>query len=145
VIVDLLFFTFKLSLGCLFSPHHVDQGGVQNFGRPRKSLFTRPTLLKSLSGDAELAGSARYCSVLSLAGVASNISPEKKRRLGGYMGFIRERGLAPLLQASAGNGKTYTAVMIAKSLGTLEGVKILAPTNKASLNIGVLRFTSSSK
>ncbi len=39
-----------------------------------------------------------------------------------------------LLQASAGNGKTHTAKMIAKSLG--KGVKILAPTNKTVLIIG---------
>ena len=39
-----------------------------------------------------------------------------------------------LLQASAGNGKTYTAKMIASKL---EGrVRIVAPTNKAGLNIG---------
>jgi ATP-dependent exoDNAse (exonuclease V) alpha subunit len=39
-----------------------------------------------------------------------------------------------LLQASAGNGKTYTAKMIASKLG--DQVKIIAPTNKAALNIG---------
>ena len=42
-----------------------------------------------------------------------------------------------LLQASAGNGKTYVAKQIAKKL--IEkgyGVKIIAPTNKAGLNIG---------
>lgn len=39
-----------------------------------------------------------------------------------------------LLQSSAGNGKTYTAKMIASKL---EGrVRIVAPTNKAGLNIG---------
>ena len=44
----------------------------------------------------------------------------------------RNKGL--LLQASAGNGKTYTAKMIASKL---EGrVRIVAPTNKAGLNIG---------
>lgn len=46
--------------------------------------------------------------------------------------FIENKGL--LLQASAGNGKTYTAKQIAKLLGKY--VKILAPTNKAALNIG---------
>ena len=46
--------------------------------------------------------------------------------------LVSKKGL--LLQASAGKGKTYTAKMIAKSLG--KGVKILAPTNKAALNIG---------
>ena len=59
VIEDFLLLSFKLILGCLFSPHHVNQGGVQK--TTRKSLFTNPTLLKSLSGDAELAGTARYC------------------------------------------------------------------------------------
>lgn len=44
----------------------------------------------------------------------------------------RNKGL--LLQASAGNGKTYTAKMIASKLG--DRVKIIAPTNKAALNIG---------
>ena len=44
----------------------------------------------------------------------------------------RNKGL--LLQASAGNGKTYTAKMIASKLG--DRVRIIAPTNKAGLNIG---------
>jgi hypothetical protein len=46
--------------------------------------------------------------------------------------MIDNKGL--LLQASAGNGKTYTAKMIASKLG--DRVKIIAPTNKAALNIG---------
>jgi hypothetical protein len=46
--------------------------------------------------------------------------------------MIENKGL--LLQASAGNGKTYTAKMIASKLG--DRVKIIAPTNKAALNIG---------
>lgn len=46
--------------------------------------------------------------------------------------LIKNKGL--LLQASAGNGKTYTAKMIASKLG--DRVKIIAPTNKAALNIG---------
>lgn len=46
--------------------------------------------------------------------------------------LIKNKGL--LLQASAGNGKTYTAKMIASKLG--KRVKIIAPTNKAGLNIG---------
>ena len=42
-----------------------------------------------------------------------------------------------LLQASAGNGKTYVAKQIAKKLMEKGyGVKIIAPTNKAGLNIG---------
>lgn len=45
--------------------------------------------------------------------------------------LIKNKGL--LLQASAGNGKTYTAKMIASKLG--DRVKIVAPTNKAALNI----------
>jgi hypothetical protein len=44
----------------------------------------------------------------------------------------RNKGL--LLQASAGNGKTYTAKMIASKLSGK--VRIIAPTNKAGLNIG---------
>jgi hypothetical protein len=48
---------------------------------------------------------------------------------------VENKGL--LLQASAGNGKTYTAIQIAKTLKDSGfGVKILAPTNKAALNIG---------
>jgi hypothetical protein len=56
--VSFLLISFKLSSGCLFRPHHVNQGGVQRL--PHKSLFTIPTLLKSLSGDAEVAGTTRY-------------------------------------------------------------------------------------
>ena len=53
IMVDFPLFHFKLSLGCLFSPHHVNQGGVQRI--PLKSFFTSSTLLKSLSVDTELA------------------------------------------------------------------------------------------
>jgi hypothetical protein len=49
-----------------------------------------------------------------------------------YNLLMKNKGL--LLQASAGNGKTYTAKMIASKLG--DRVKIIAPTNKAALNIG---------
>lgn len=45
--------------------------------------------------------------------------------------FLQNKGL--LLQASAGNGKTYTAKQI---ISKLKKVKVLAPTNKAALNIG---------
>jgi adenylate kinase family enzyme len=45
--------------------------------------------------------------------------------------FVEKGGM--LLQGNAGNGKTYVAKNIAKALGR---VKILAPTNKAALNIG---------
>lgn len=45
--------------------------------------------------------------------------------------FIRKGGL--LLQADAGCGKTYVAKKIANCL---DNVKIIAPTNKAALNIG---------
>jgi hypothetical protein len=58
VIVEFLLLSFKLNLGCLFSTHHVNQGGVQRL--PGKSLFTSHTLLKGLSGDAELADTVRY-------------------------------------------------------------------------------------
>jgi hypothetical protein len=57
--LPLALFQVEFKLGCLFSPHHVNQGGFQRL--PRKSLFTSPTLLKSLSGDADLAGTVRYC------------------------------------------------------------------------------------
>lgn len=49
------------------------------------------------------------------------------------MKVLTEKG-GLLLQANAGNGKTYCAKQIANKLGNK--VKILAPTNKASLNIG---------
>ena len=49
-----------------------------------------------------------------------------------YKLLDKNKGL--LLQASAGNGKTYTAKMIASKLGGR--VRIVAPTNKAGLNIG---------
>jgi hypothetical protein len=55
---DLPLLTFRLNSRCLFNPHHVNQGGVQR--RPLKSLFTRTTLLKTLSGDAELSVTVRY-------------------------------------------------------------------------------------
>ncbi len=38
VIVDFLFVCFKLILGCLFSPHHVNQGGVQKT-TPQVTLY----------------------------------------------------------------------------------------------------------
>ena len=56
--VSFLLLCLKLSLRCLFSPHYVK---VVSRRLPRKSLFTSPTLLKSLSGDAEVAGTVRYC------------------------------------------------------------------------------------
>ncbi len=43
--MSFLLISFNLSSGCLFRPHHVNQGGVQSL--PHKSLFTNPTLLKS--------------------------------------------------------------------------------------------------
>ncbi len=50
---------FQIEFWCLFSRHHVNQGGVQ---KPTPQVtFYLPTLLKSLSGDAEVAGTARYC------------------------------------------------------------------------------------
>ena len=42
-------------LGCLFRPHHVNQGGVQKTS-PQVTLHETPTLLKSLSGDTEMSG-----------------------------------------------------------------------------------------
>ncbi len=64
--VSFLLLFFKFTSGCLFSPRHVNQGGVQRL--PHKSLFTSlftsPTLLKGLSGDANVAGTARYCLVM---------------------------------------------------------------------------------
>ncbi len=62
VIVDFLLLSFKFTLGCLFSQHHVIK--VVSRRLPHKSLFTRPTLSKSLSGDAELEDTSRYCLVM---------------------------------------------------------------------------------
>jgi hypothetical protein len=47
VCVSFLLLCFKLNSGCLFSPHHVNQGGVQK-ATPHVTftLFTNPTLLK---------------------------------------------------------------------------------------------------
>jgi hypothetical protein len=52
--VDLPWLTFKLSLGFVFNPHHVNQGGVQKT-TPQVTLYKSYT--DSLSGDAELTGS----------------------------------------------------------------------------------------
>jgi hypothetical protein len=54
--VSFLLLSFKLSLGCLFRPHHLNQVSRK---LPRKSLFTRPTLLKSLSGNSLGCGGRR--------------------------------------------------------------------------------------
>jgi hypothetical protein len=55
--------SFKLSSGCLFSPHHVNQGGVQKATVPQVTLYEPHTseVLKGLSGDAEVASTVRYC------------------------------------------------------------------------------------
>ena len=48
MIVDFFFLlTFKLSLGCLFSPHHVNQGGVQKT-TPQVTLYKTHTGKESL-------------------------------------------------------------------------------------------------
>ena len=54
VCVSFLLLPCKLSLRCLFSQHYINQGGVQKVSK--KSLFTGPTLLKNLSGDAQQPG-----------------------------------------------------------------------------------------
>jgi hypothetical protein len=59
---DFPLLTFKLSLRCLFSPHHVNQGGVQKTN-PQVTLYKPHTAKESL-GDAELAGTDRYCLVM---------------------------------------------------------------------------------
>jgi hypothetical protein len=76
VIVFFLFLYFKLSLGCLYNTHHVNQGGVQK--TTPKSLFTSLKLLKSLSGDAE----ELIPSSLKIKNKLTNIQPEKKRHDG---------------------------------------------------------------
>ncbi len=57
--MSFLLISFKLSSGCLFRPHQVMSRRLT-----RKSLFTSPTLLKSLSGDTEVAESVRCCLVI---------------------------------------------------------------------------------
>ncbi len=47
VIVDFLLLSFKLSLGYLFSPHHVNQGGVQKT-TPQVTLYKSHTAKESL-------------------------------------------------------------------------------------------------
>ena len=46
VIVDFLLISFKFSLGCLFSPHHVNQGGVQKT-TPQVTLYKSHTVNES--------------------------------------------------------------------------------------------------
>jgi hypothetical protein len=50
--VSFLLLSFKLSSGCLFSPHHVNQGDVQKVTSPRAPHCWR----RCLSGDTEVAG-----------------------------------------------------------------------------------------
>jgi hypothetical protein len=47
VIVDFLLLSFKLILGCLFSPHHVNQGDVQKT-TPEVTLYKSDTAKESL-------------------------------------------------------------------------------------------------
>ena len=47
VIVDFLLLSFKLILGCLFSKHHVNQGGVQTT-TPQVTLYKPDTAKESL-------------------------------------------------------------------------------------------------
>ena len=47
VCVSFLLPSFKLSLGCLFSPHHVNQGGVQKT-TPLVTLYKPDTAKESL-------------------------------------------------------------------------------------------------
>ncbi len=52
VIVDFLLFSFKLILGCLFSPHHVNQGGVQKT-TPQVTLYKPDTTKERKSWQAQ--------------------------------------------------------------------------------------------
>jgi hypothetical protein len=88
VIVDFLFLSSKLILGCLCLAH-ITSIKVVSKRLPHKSLFTSPTLLKSLSGDADLVGkntssSASNSSPLrgSDKNKLTNIPPEKKMEWG---------------------------------------------------------------
>ena len=47
MIVDFLLLSFKLNLGCLFSPPHVNQGGVQKT-TPQVTLYKHHTAKESL-------------------------------------------------------------------------------------------------
>jgi hypothetical protein len=55
----------------------------------RKSLVTKPTLLKSLSGDAEVAGTARYC----LAGFAGIITVSQSASAFVHLVFKKKKGV----------------------------------------------------
>jgi hypothetical protein len=46
-VVSFLLLSFKLSLGCLFRPHHVNQGGVQKI-TPQVTLYESHTTEESL-------------------------------------------------------------------------------------------------
>jgi hypothetical protein len=60
VIVDVLLLPFKLTLGCLFSPHHVIQGDVLKT-TPQVTLNKTHSAEESLRRRKKLAGTARYC------------------------------------------------------------------------------------
>ncbi len=57
---------------------HITSIKVLSRSLPRKSLFTSPTLLKSLSGDAEVAGTARCCLTIRLV-VTSDLTSAWRR------------------------------------------------------------------
>ena len=59
VCVSLQLISFKLSSGYLFSPHHVNQGGVQK-ATPQVTLYEPHTAEESLRRH-RVAVSARYC------------------------------------------------------------------------------------
>jgi hypothetical protein len=59
VCVSFQLLSFKLSSGYLTCLTHIKSIKVLSRSLPHKSLFTRPTLLKSLSGDSEVAGTVR--------------------------------------------------------------------------------------
>jgi len=66
VFVSFLLLTFKLSLWCLFSPHHVNEGGVQKV-TTHATLYEPHTdeeslLLKNYLANAALAASSSFSS-----------------------------------------------------------------------------------
>ena len=113
VIVDFLLLSFKLSFGCLFSPHHVNQGATVSRRRPRKSLFTCPPLLNILSGDAN------NCFPRAWNYKTSELTfrRQKKTRYSDprvewpTMGFVRESGLILWVWGARSESNPYLTCM----------------------------------
>ena len=93
VIVDFPLLTFKLSLECLFSPHHVNQDGVQKI-TPQVTLYKPHTAKESLRRRR----AGRYSQVLpdhtgqtwELLLVLLPTFHQRKKRHGGVTHLLRD-------------------------------------------------------